>query len=190
MPHCWLVDTQHGQKLTLVGLLALAGYEVYGIARVIGALTLGVEGEEVAKRDRLYQLEALANPVFVGLVLLAALVAVVVLSQISFDDAQAKLLLMAAKVTAGAAALLVVALAISLATDDRFDDRWARLVGVLAGLPVAAAVLLLPQGTTTTPTRTRTSTQPSASSTTGEQATAQQPTTQQPFSPPGAAPRP
>lgn len=182
------MDTQHGQKLTLVGLLALAGYEVYGIARVIGALTLGVEGEKVAKRDRLYQLESLANPVFVGLVLLAALVAVVVLSQISSDDAQAKLLLMAAKVTAGAAALLVVAVAISLATDDRFDDRWARLVGVLAGLPVAAAVLLLPQGTTTT--RTRTSTQPSASSTTGEQATAQQPTTQQPFSPPGAAPRP
>ncbi|MGI8762526.1 MAG: hypothetical protein ACR2LO_00780 [Ilumatobacteraceae bacterium] len=138
------MDEQLTRKLTLVGWLALAGYEAFALAAVIGALTLGKEGDEVAKRDRLYQLAGLANPIFVGLVLLAALIGIVVLTRLSPSDAQAKALVTAAKFTAAAAALLAIALAISFATDDRRDDRWSQMVAALAGLPVSAAVLLLP----------------------------------------------
>ncbi|CAN5771480.1 hypothetical protein BH20ACT4_BH20ACT4_08430 [soil metagenome] len=48
--------------------------------------------------------------------------------------------------TAAAAALLSIALAISFATDGRRDDRWAQMVAALSSLPVSAAVLLLPLG--------------------------------------------
>ncbi|MDQ3738252.1 MAG: hypothetical protein M3337_03695 [Actinomycetota bacterium] len=144
------MDEQLAQKVTLAGWLALAGYEAFALASVIGALTLGEEGVEVAKRDRLYQLSGLANPIFIGLVLLAALIGILVLTRPSPSDAQAKALVTAAKITAGAAALLAIALAISFATDDRRDDRWAQLVAALAGLPVSAAVLLLPLGRTST----------------------------------------
>gem|GEM_PF-1769516 len=145
------MDEQLTRKLTLVGWLALAGYEAFALAAVIGALTLGKEGDEVAKRDRLYQLAGLANPIFVGLVLLAALIGIVVLTRLSPSDAQAKALVTAAKVTAAAAALLAIALAISFATDDRRDDRWSQMVAALAGLPVSAAVLLLPPLRNTSP---------------------------------------
>jgi len=115
----------------------------------------------VAKRDRLYQLAGLANPIFVGLVLLAALIGIVVLTRLSPSDAQAKALVTAAKVTAAAAALLAIALAISFATDDRRDDRWSQMVAALAGLPVSAAVLLLPlRNTSPSPSPVRHTTPP------------------------------
>ncbi|MBA2388254.1 MAG: hypothetical protein H0V69_14350 [Acidimicrobiia bacterium] len=155
------MDEQLTRKLTLVGWLALAGYEAFALAAVIGALTLGKEGDEVAKRDRLYQLAGLANPIFVGLVLLAALIGIVVLTRLSPSDAQAKALVTAAKVTAAAAALLAIALAISFATDDRRDDRWSQMVAALAGLPVSAAVLLLPlRNTSPSPSPVRHTTPP------------------------------
>ncbi|MBA2386569.1 MAG: hypothetical protein H0V69_05690 [Acidimicrobiia bacterium] len=138
------MDEQLTRKLTLVGWLALAGYEAFALAAVIGALTVGEKGAEVAKRDRLYQLAGLANPIFIGLVLLAALIGIVVLTRSTQPESQARLLVTAAMVTAAVAALLAIAVAISFATDDRRDDRWSQTVAALAGLPVSAAVLLLP----------------------------------------------
>lgn len=78
--------------------------------------------------------------------LLAALIGLFVLNWAPQLDGQARLLITAAKVTAAAAALLAIALAISFATDDRRDDRWAQMVAALSSLPVSAAVLLLPLG--------------------------------------------
>lgn len=137
------------RKLVLAGWLVLGGYAAFAGARIVSAFTLDEDFlGEIGKRDRVYQFELLANPAWVVIIAVAAVIGLAVLwiTRRQGGDQQASTLLMVTKLAAAAAAVLAIGLAIAFATDDETfgSANWERVVGVLSSLPISAAVLLLP----------------------------------------------